>query len=267
MKLLFVDLDDTLLNSDKAIDKPNLDAIEEMVSRGNKVIITSGRPFLSVKKLAEKYGFLREGFYIACFNGGSIYDANTLEKLAENTITVEETRYLFDKAMAAGLHCHTYTETNVVSERDTEALKYYTSRIKMEGIVVDDFRNVVSKPPKMIVICLEGRKKLEAFREEVKHFTDGKLYVTFSNDDLLEFASPLANKGEAVRFMCDYLGVPIENAVAAGDEENDLPMIEAAGVGCAMINGKENVKAKADYVTEHSNDENAIKEIIYRFIL
>ena len=265
--MLFVDLDDTLLNSEKGIDKPNLDAIDEMVSKGNKVIITSGRPFLSIKKLAERYGFLRDGFYIACFNGGAVYDANTLEKLNENTITAEETRYLFDRAMAAGLHCHTYSEENVVSERDTEELKFYTNRINMDGIVVDDFRKVTAKPPKMIVICREGREKLEDFRESVKHFTDGKLYVTFSNDNLLEFASPLANKGEAVRFMCKYLGVPKENTVAAGDEENDIPMIETAGIGCAMVNGKLNVKAKADYITEHTNDENAIKEIIEKFVL
>ena len=74
-----------------------------------------------------------------------------------------------------------------------------------------------------------------------------------------------ANKGYGVEFLCDFLGVPIENAVAIGDEENDISMIRNAGVGVAMKNAVQSVKDAADYVTEHDNNEDGVAEVIEKF--
>lgn len=269
MKLLFLDLDGTLLNDDKEINKEDMQAIEEMLAAGHKVIINTGRPLFSVMVLAEKFGFLREGFYISAFNGGLVYDPVKKERLKFDCLPEEVVRYMFDEAYDMGLHAHTYIDDHVVSERDTEELAFYTKRIHMPSLVVDDFReHTKGFPPKVIIISLEGKDKLEAYRDRLNEYTNEKgLYCTFSDVRLLEYANPLANKGEAIRFMCRHLGVDIEDTVAAGDEENDLPMIEAAGVGVCMNNGVETLKSAADYVTEHTNNQGGIKEIIEKFIL
>ena len=85
--------------------------------------------------------------------------------------------------------------------------------------------------------------------------------------DLLEFSHMLSNKGAAVRYMADFYHEPIENTVAVGDEENDCPMIEAAGVGVAMANASEAAKSVADYVTVRDNNHSGITEVIEKFIL
>ena len=267
MKLLFVDLDETLLTTDKRINEIDMQAINDMIKAGHKVIINSGRPLYSILGLAEKFGFIREGFYLSSFNGGLIYDPVNKKKLVFRHVDVEMARYFFDEARKAGIHCHTYSESNVISEHDTEELAFYTERIKMPGLVVDDFRTVVSEPPKMILIALDGRERLEKFRKDHEEFSKDKLYTTFSDARLLEYADPLSNKGEAVRFMCEYFNVPISDSVAAGDEENDIPMIIAAGTGVAMKNGTDSTKAVADYITENTNNEGGIAEIIHKFIL
>lgn len=267
MKLLFVDLDGTLLTDEKKISDIDMAAINKMIEAGHKVIINSGRPLLSILGLAEQFGFIREGFYLSSFNGGLIYDPVKKERLVYHPVDVELTRYFFDEAYKAGIHCHTYSDTNVISEHMTRELEFYTQRVKVPGMVVDDFRTVVSEPPKIILICLEGKEPLERFRLEHEEIAKDRLYTTFSDPKLLEYSDPLTNKGEAIRFLCDYLNVPIEDSVAAGDEENDIPMIEAAGVGCAMRNGTEQVKNVADYTTEKTNNEGGIAEIIYKFIL
>ena len=70
-----------------------------------------------------------------------------------------------------------------------------------------------------------------------------------------------------MKHLCEYLNIPIENSVAAGDEENDTTMLEVAGVGAAMANGIDITKNAADYITEHDNNHDGISEIIEKFIL
>lgn len=269
MKLLFLDLDGTLLNDDKEINSGDMEAINEMIARGHKVIINTGRPLYSAMGLAEKFGFIREGFYISSFNGGLIANPVTLERLKYDTLSEDIVRYMFDEAYKMGLHVHTYTDDYVVSEKDTEELRFYTERIHMPSLIVDDFSKATKgRAPKIIVISLKGKDKLEAYREKLSTYAaDNNLYSTFSDVRLLEYADPKANKGEAIRFMCRHLGVDIIDTVAAGDEENDLPMIEAAGVGVCMKNGVDSLKEAADYITDNTNNECGIKEIIAKFIL
>lgn len=269
MKLLFLDLDGTLLNDDKGISDGDMQAIDSMIAKGHKVIINTGRPLYSVIQIAEKFGFIREGFYLSTFNGGLIYDPVSEKKLKNDTLSEDIIRYMFDEAHKMGIHVHTYNDDHVVSERDTEELDFYTKRIKMPPLVVDDFRSATNgTAPKLILISFEGKERLSEYREKLKDFADrNNIYSTFSDSRLLEYANPLANKGEAIRFLCKYLSVDIKDTVAAGDEENDLPMIETAGVGVCMRNGVDALKEKADYTTEHTNNECGIKEIIDKFIL
>jgi len=269
MKLLFLDLDGTLLNDNKEINPIDMEAIEEMISQGHKVIINTGRPLYSAMGLARKFGFVRPGFYISSYNGGLITDAFTNEVLKYDTVPDDVVRYMFDEAYKMELHAHTYIEDHVVSERATKELEFYTKRIKMPPLVTDDFsKHTQGKAPKVIIISLDGRNYLEAYRKKMKDYEEEKgLYCTFSDSRLLEYANPLANKGEAIRFLSKHLGVDISDTVAAGDEENDLPMIVTAGVGVCMKNGVDTLKEKADYITKHTNNDGGIDEIIRKFIL
>ena len=269
MKLLFLDLDGTLLNSQKEISEGDMAAIDKAIAAGHKVIINSGRPLHSIMVLAKKFGFIRKGFLISAFNGGLIYDPITKKRLKDDYLSEDIARHLLDEAEKMGIHAHTYTDDHVVSERDSKELRFYADRIHMPPMVVEDFATVTNgKAPKVILISLDGKEKLEEYRSHMDAFTkENNLYCTFSDARLLEYANPLANKGEAVRFLCKLLDVDIKDSVAAGDEENDLPMIEAAGVGVCMKNGVEACKKMADYITECTNDECGIREIIEKFIL
>jgi hydroxymethylpyrimidine pyrophosphatase-like HAD family hydrolase len=124
-------------------------------------------------------------------------------------------------------------------------------------------------PPKCIVMSIEddSRHILEAFEDENRAAVSGKVTSVFSNDNLLEYLPPDASKGNAVRKLCNLLGIDIADSVAAGDEANDIPMIEAAGIGAVMKNGTDEAKSYGDYITGHTNNESGVSEIIHRFIL
>lgn len=89
----------------------------------------------------------------------------------------------------------------------------------------------------------------------------------FSNAQYLEFYNKRAGKGNALKNLCGAVHVHIKNSVAAGDEENDITMIEAVAVGVCMANGRPVVKECADYITECDNDHDGIVEVIDRFVL
>ena len=273
MKLLFTDLDGTLLTDDKQILDDDMKAIEGMLERGHKLVLCTGRPLASAKQLAQKYGFDKPGFFLVSFNGGLIYDYATEKAILTRYIPVDEVKFIMDAAHRYGMHAHTYSGDYVVSEYETEQLKTYCRLMKMDYIVVKDIReyygdfiNVVVKPPiKVNIITPFDHSSLVDFRAEMRKTTAGKLFDVFSKPEMLEFSHMLSNKGDAVRFMADFYKVPVADTIAVGDEENDCPMIEAAGVGVAVANASPVAKAAADYVTTNDNNNSAIAEVIEKF--
>ena len=273
MKLLFTDLDGTLLTDDKQILDDDMKAIEGMLERGHKLVLCTGRPLASAKQLAQKYGFDKPGFFLVSFNGGLIYDYATEKAILTRYIPVDEVKFIMDAAHRYGMHAHTYSGDYVVSEYETEQLKTYCRLMKMDYIVVKDIReyygefiNVVVKPPiKVNIITPFDHSSLVDFRAEMRKTTAGKLFDVFSKPEMLEFSHMLSNKGDAVRFMADFYKVPVADTIAVGDEENDCPMIEAAGVGVAVANASPVAKAAADYVTTNDNNHSAIAEVIEKF--
>ena len=83
----------------------------------------------------------------------------------------------------------------------------------------------------------------------------------------MEYTPAGVSKGSAVRNLCQYLGIPLEHAVAVGDEWNDISMIQAAGIGAAVKNAVDAVKEAADYVTQRDHNLDAVAEVIDRFLL
>ena len=275
MKLLFTDLDGTLLTDDKTILDVDMKAIEGMLDRGHKLVLCTGRPLTSAKKLAQKYGFDKPGFFLVSFNGGLIYDYATEQSILTRRIPVESVKFIMDEAHKRGMHAHTYAGDLVVSEYETEQLKTYCRLMQMDYAVVDDIReyfgladvvsgnaptapiNVVVKPPiKVNIITPFDHDSLVQFRADMRKTTAGKLFDVFSKPEMLEFSH-----------MQSIYKVPLSDTVAVGDEENDCPMIEAAGVGIAMANASEVAKSVADYVTVADNNHGGIAEIVQKFVI
>lgn len=268
MKILFTDLDGTLLTTDKRISDRDLGSIRKMTKAGHRFVIASGRPLPSVLLLAKEYDLIVPNFYVSCFNGSLIYDCYNEKTILQLGVPYEYADYLFEEARREGLHIHTYSDTHVIADHETEEFRYYLAHIHMPGIADHDYRkHVTHEPCKLIVMSLESRERLNAFQKEHEAWQQGKLDHTYSCDYMLEYTKIGASKGASVKMLCDIFQIPLSDAIAVGDEENDVSMIEAAGCGVAMRNASRTVKSHADYVTENDNDHDAITEVIERFIL
>ena len=269
-KILFTDLDGTLFDDEKRVSTEDLTTINEMLNAGHRLVICTGRPLFSAKVVSREMGLYRDGIYIAASNGGVIYDCSKEEVIFSRKLSFDTVGLLFREALKEGLSIHTYTDDNVVSVVETNEIRQYCARIKMPFKLLDNITEDLPKePPKLIVVSIKenSRQILSDFEERHSDMVKGQAQSVFSNDFLLEYLPIGSSKGDALERLCELLGIPAELSVAAGDEANDIPMIQAAGVGAVMQNGTDEAKSYADYVTKRSNNESGVSEIIRKFIL
>ena len=126
-------------------------------------------------------------------------------------------------------------------------------------LTVSDMASVMDEPPcKILGIDLYDHQKLDSFREAVIQRWGDVLTCIYSNPMYLEIINRDAGKGPAVTRICSYLHIPVENAMAAGDAENDISMLKAAGLGIAMCNGDPEVIRAADVVTAADNNHDGL---------
>jgi len=267
-KLLFLDLDGTLLNDAKQITQGNRDALNKALERGHGVIITTGRPLKSAMDQARKLELDRPGCYVIAYNGAVVYDWAEQKQLFSRTLPYDAVYRVFDRANSMDLHVQTYDTWNVLVERrcDDAAVRRYCSLISMPFSVIEDVRkDLREEPVKCLVINYEEKKDLIKIQDWIRSNMGQEVSCFFSCDQYLEVVPKGMNKGEAVKMLCELMQVPVENAVAVGDAANDLAMIEAAGTGVAMANATQEVKQIADYITLRDNNHDGIQEVVERF--
>jgi hypothetical protein len=267
-RILFTDLDGTLLDDQKNITPGNHAAIDEALAQGHIIVISTGRPLVSAMMQAHNLGLDKEGCYVISYNGSQIYDIYHQKTLYGKGIARELAAPLFRAAAARGLYIQTYNDTHILTEHDGPELQQYTKTIKIPYHIVDDIDAALTDDPyKLIAIDLENQQTLYDFQNEVLSQYQGILDSFYSHDWLLEIVPAGVSKGFAVRWMCDYLGIPIENSVAAGDAQNDIAMLEAAHVGAVMCNAFPGIAEHGNYVTQADNNHDGVAEIIHKFIL
>ena len=267
-KIIFSDLDGTLLCSDKSISEGNRAAISRATKEGHSFVIATGRPFESAKMVSDSLGLNGEGCYIVSYNGGHVYDCYHKKVLFSRQMDMQTVRELFVRADAAGLYVHTYQNGEILTKAMTEELEWYASRTNLKACPRADVLEYLTREPnKAIVINIHDQSILERFRVANEEWAKGKCRMLFSCPQYLEVVPEGISKQTGIDFLADYLGVDHADTIAVGDETNDIEMIKAAGVGVAVSNANPAAKEAADYVTVRNNNEDAIAEVIHKFVL
>lgn len=268
-KILFVDLDGTLLTDTKDITPENLEAIHEATALGHAVVVTTGRPLYSTVRQLEKLGMTKPGCYAITSNGALIYNAHTKETIFRTGVSRDCLREAFDEAYKYEVHPQTYSNDGVLCEHDTPELQYYAKSNVIRYDVVEDVAQALDFDPiKMLFIDLRDRNKLERFREHMEPWSKAHhIDMFFSCDQYLEFLPEGINKGSGIRWLCNYLQVSLDNTLAAGDAENDITMLQAVKTPCVMKNARPEMHAYASYITKNDNNHSGIAEIIRKFML
>lgn len=272
MKLLFSDLDGTLLNNDSQVTPETKAFLEEFLASGNRLVFSSGRPLASVLEVKEAAGLNQPGIFISGSNGTRIYDCDRQCTIMRKGLPLSYVAYLQEQAKALSLHLQTYREDDgndaVISPSDDEEVRFYRRRIHLPLVVCENLLDAITQEPcKMLAISLHNTEKLEIFRKNIADWAENKVRTIYSEDTYLELFAWDAGKGSALRFLANYFGIPISDTYAIGDADNDISMLEAAGCGIAMRNATDNVKAHADIVTELDNEQNGLADTLRKLSL
>ncbi len=266
-KIFFTDLDETLLTREKTLTKATADTVAKIAQKGHYIAITSGRPLDSVMEARRLLPISDRGLFYIANNGGLIVNAQTRERIFESRLTMEETAYLLQESEKAGVHCHAYTENSVVAKSQSPELSFYQRTIHLPAVITDDIIGALGQTPpfKCLAISLEGRDRIEALRDSLLPWAQGRVTLICSTDRLLEMFPADAGKGAALKRLAEYLHVPLSRTLSAGDQDNDISMLQAAGIGVAMCNGSAGARAAADIVTERDNNHDGLVPYLTSF--
>ena len=262
-KIFFTDLDGTLLTSEKTVSPKTMDGLSQFTAAGNHFAISTGRALDSAKSVQKENHLFFPGSYLISYNGSEIYDCDAQKDVYRTGVPFDLVPQIFALAKEYGIHCHTYSDTHLITPAEDEELKYYRRVIHTPYIVTNDICSELPDVPcKIIGIELNDRAKIEAFQHSVQELAGDRLTLLFSNPYYLEIFNSAAGKGSAVNRLAEHLGISIEDTIAAGDEENDISMIQAAGIGVAMKNGTMQAKKAADIITLSDNNNDGLAPIL-----
>jgi Cof subfamily protein (haloacid dehalogenase superfamily) len=266
-KILFADLDGTLLDSKKKITPGTMTCLKDWAAAGNLLVLHSGRALFDVKHMRTELGLGNlPGMFCGGFNGAEVYDCTRDVVMFREGIPFDSVRKIMDIAEECGVYCQTYDDSGIVTRRETEETDYYRRWIRLEVRTADDVTQLLrTEPGKCIAIEIHDTAKLEVLRRRICTEMQGRVAAFYSNPNYLEIVSVYASKGLAVQRLSRTLGILPQNTYAAGDSENDISMLRAAGTGIAMCNGLPDLPAlaaAADVITESDNDHDGLVPVL-----
>lgn len=276
IKLVALDLDGTLFDNSSHISERNLTAIRSITDKGIHVVISTGRPFEGIPFDQIKGTGIN---YAITANGSGIYEISTGKCLYENAMDEELVTPILNFLLTRDIHMDAfiggkgYTPVQCVETAQKltvpSSIKNYiiTTRTRLDNILQFIHENQL-KVQKMTLNFYPAADGTLIDRETVRKFlvSNPSITTVCGGYNNLEFTRADANKGVGLRKLAEILDVNPDATMAIGDTENDLAIIEAAGIGVAMGNATDAVKARADYVTT-TNTKDGVAAAIEHFIL
>ena len=258
-RILYSDIDGTLLNSRHHVSRGTRERILELDRRGIPFILVSARMPEGVRVVQRELGIHRP---IICYSGGLILDENGQELYSRRMElgTAAKIRDVL-KERFPGICCNAYGGSLWVVEDNRDLRVVREERIVKGKALCGDLREVFAGDGGIHKFLLMGEP--EDIRQAEEFLRDGYpgLTVLRSNEYYLEVMDGAVDKAEGVRFLCGHYGIPAEEAAAFGDGENDVGMLRAVKYGFAMGNASKSVREQAAFVTL-TNDEEGILEAI-----
>ena len=254
-KLIAMDLDGTLNNDEKRITSKTREALMQAQRQGIRLALASARPSPGLYKERDILRLQEYGGILMSYNGGRIVDAASGEVLFETAMDLQQTKQVL--RFLKQLPVTPILDDGVrfyVTDANGYKVDYECKNNGMECAVVADLEQFLSFTPVKILMSVQPAQLLQVQRE-IAAFLPESLAVVQTAPFYLEVIPKSINKGQGIRDICALLGIGLENVIAFGDAANDIPMLQAAGLGVAMGNAPEEVKAAADMVTLSNNDD------------
>ena len=256
IKVIALDMDGTLLDDNKNISASTDECIKKLQEKGILTIIITGRSFEALKPYKEKLNLATP---VICYNGAQVIDGKTEKILQNYPLPDRSSRFIIDLARKEDIHFQAYKDGILYFEKRRQESDYYENHVNLKGEIVDFDDINPFEFTKMMYVGDHGR--LEKAAAKVLDAVGDITSVIFSNTEFLEFMHRDVSKGKTLLYVLESLGILPEETIAFGDGDNDISLLQAAGIGAAMVNASAAVKKVSDFITL-SNNEDGIPEFL-----
>ena len=251
IKLIASDMDDTLLNSRNEISSANAAAIHKALAAGIRVLIATGRMYVSAKPYADRLGL---DIPLIAYNGALVKDNRSGEVFYEHPLRWETAQAVLAYCRQKKYYIQAYIGDALWVKELTAFSAAYT---KISGIPATPVGERLYEPPRAPykLLVMTEKEEFKTAWEDIQRTFSGSVVVTSSKDNFLEVMEPGVNKWEAVSAVAEYYGIGPHEIMCIGDSNNDISMIQNAALGVAVANAKPAVKAVAKWITaDHDAD-------------
>ena len=266
IKLLALDLDDTLLRRDLTISFRTRSVLKKAESAGVTVVLASGRAPRAMERYARELDLHKRAGYLVCNNGTTIQESHTGESVYEARLPTDAALSVFDLVEAEGLPVQVYEDDTIYVSRRNEFADQDQKLTGFRQVVVENFRAMIAAGRQKLVIPGDPML-LRPLETILKTYIGDRVTIFTSKPYFLEILPPATGKGEALMVVASKLGIKRDEVLAVGDSMNDESMIRWAGCGVAMRNGDDRIKAIASFVTARTNDEDGVADLVERHLL
>ena len=260
-KFIAIDIDGTLLDDEKVLLDETKKDLHLAHKKGVVVCICTGRGYPAARPYVEQIGL---NIPLILYNGSRVRMSNDDTILYNQIIDHNVAKAVYELINKHNGTCCFWKEDTLYFNKNDAYAAYYEILTKIKPNFIDEVNDELFTNINKF-IWFGDSEWLEHVQNVILKGFQGVDYFK-SQPKLLEIVPPNVNKGETLKYLSTSMGIKQSEVIAIGDEENDLSMILYAGLGVAMGNAKESVKANADYITI-SNNENGVGEVIRKFIL
>ncbi len=264
-KLLVLDIDGTVTNSDKDITEKTKNAIIKAQQNGVVASLASGRPYAGMVRYAKELELEKYGGYVLSYNGGRVVNCKTGETVFEKVIDKDGASEIYSLSKEFGVNIISYIDDYVVGEKMDKYFELECRINKLEHKLVSNLLDEIKTPVPKFLMLGDG-DYLAKIEGDIKARLGEKYSVFRSEPFFLEIMPQSIDKAYSLNMLAKSLGIRQDEVIACGDGFNDLSMISYAGLGVAMENAQQSVKDVSDFITL-SNNNDGIAHVVEKFIL
>jgi len=288
-KLIAIDLDGTLLNSNGNVSKETKKRLQEIIEKDYMIVLTSGRMVESIKSISEEIGGQK---YLIAGNGAIVYDIENGEILYKNFLKKDKVLDVIKICEENSIYYNIYTEKELL----TPALKYNVLYYHKENAnreekdrtkinIIDNMYEYVKNSERedflKITICDEDKMIFNSIIKKIKQIKDIEVLDVehMSRKNIMqgteivelkysytEVSAQNVDKWEAIKYILEIENIERENVIAIGDNINDKEMVQNAGIGIIMKGSSPVVTEIADIVTEETNNEDGVAKTLEKIL-
>ena len=272
IKAILLDIDGTLTNSKKEITPLTKEVLLKAQAKGIRLVIASGRPAKGLFQYGDQLEMRYNHGVFVCYNGARVVDCETGDVLVDITIDKETTKEVLrhmknfnvKPVITHGSHMVVEDVYNCMVNdhgREFNVIEYESRMNGYRLMETEDLENFIDFPVNKILTAGDSAYLEEHYKEMSAPF-EGRLSMMFTANFYYEFTAMNVNKGRSLALAMERLEIKPEECIAFGDAQNDISMLEFAGIGVAMGNAQKAVLEMAEEITDDNEHDGIAKSLL-----